>query len=101
MSDRRRAECGLESTVSNTELSEFFGLTEFRGANSVTSFQPIISVPSELTKFLAELTELAAELSELNSVLSSETVLSNSIPPVHQLSLGWYLVLVGVLIVSF
>ena len=34
-----------ESTVSNTELSEFFGLTEFRGANSVSSFQPIVGVP--------------------------------------------------------
>ena len=34
-----------ESTVSNTEQSEFFGgLTEFRGANSVSSFQPIICV---------------------------------------------------------
>ena len=32
----------LESTVSNTGLSEFFGLTEFRGANSVSSSQPII-----------------------------------------------------------
>ena len=32
------------STVSNTELSEFFGLPEFRGANSVSSFQPIICV---------------------------------------------------------
>ena len=34
-----------ESTVSNTELSEFLGLTEFRGANSVSSSQPIICVP--------------------------------------------------------
>ena len=33
------------STVSNTELSEFFGLTEFRGASSVSSFQPFICVP--------------------------------------------------------
>ena len=33
-----------ESTVSNTELSEFFGATEFRGANSASSFQPIICV---------------------------------------------------------
>ena len=33
------------STVSNTELSEFLGLTEFRGASSVSSSQPIICVP--------------------------------------------------------
>ena len=26
-----------ESTVSNTELSEFFALTDFRGENSVSS----------------------------------------------------------------
>ena len=34
-----------ESTVSNTELSEFFALTEFRGESSVSSSQPIICVP--------------------------------------------------------
>ena len=34
-----------ESTVSNTELSEFFALTEFRAENSVSSSQPIICVP--------------------------------------------------------
>ena len=34
-----------ESTVSNLGNSvSFFGLTEFRGANSVSSFQPIICV---------------------------------------------------------
>ena len=55
------------STVSNTELSELFGsgLTEFRGANSVSSFQSIICVPKRIHRvFFAELTELAAELSE-------------------------------------
>ena len=31
-----------ESTVSNTELSEFLALTEFRGENSVSSSQTII-----------------------------------------------------------
>ena len=31
-----------ESTVSNTELSEFFGPPEFRGESSVSSSQPII-----------------------------------------------------------
>ena len=43
----------------------FSGLTEFRGANSVSSSQTIICVcKHELTEFLAELTEFAAELSE-------------------------------------
>ena len=43
---RRRAEYAVsESTVSNTELSEFFALTEFWGENSVSSSQPIICVP--------------------------------------------------------
>ena len=39
------------------------------------SSQPIICVPSELTKFLAELTEFAAELGEfslLKTVLSGQ-----------------------------
>ena len=66
-----------ESTVSNTELSEFFlALTEFRGENSVSSSQPIICVQSELTEFFAELTEFAVKLSEAQRVLFSETVLS-------------------------
>ena len=34
----------LESTVSITELSEFYALTEFRGESSVSSSQPIICV---------------------------------------------------------
>ena len=38
---RKRAEYGLESTVSNTELSEFVCLTEVRGESSVSSSQPI------------------------------------------------------------
>ena len=33
-----------ESTVSNTELSEFFALTELRGESSVSSSQPILCV---------------------------------------------------------
>ena len=37
-----------ESTVSNTELSEFVALTAFRGESSVSSSQPIICV----TKFV-------------------------------------------------
>ena len=55
-----------ESTVSNTELSEFFGphrgpggkLSEFRSAYSLLVCQ------SELTEFLAEAAESAAEFSE-------------------------------------
>ena len=50
----------------------FLGLTEFRGANSVSSSQPIICVPNELTEFFAELTEFAP-----NSVSS---LLRNSTP---------------------
>ena len=33
-----------ESTVSNTELSEFLALAEFRGESSVSSSRPIICV---------------------------------------------------------
>ena len=58
-----------ESTVSNTELSEFFlALTEFRGENSVSSSQPIICVPKRTHRvFLAELTDFAEKLSEAQS----------------------------------
>ena len=42
----------------------FLGLTEFRGANSVSCFQSIMVCQSELTEFFAELTEFAVELSE-------------------------------------
>ena len=42
----------------------FSGLTEFRGANSVGSSQPIIVCQNELTEFFAELTEFGPELSE-------------------------------------
>ena len=57
----------LESTVSNTELSEVFAaLTEF----SVSSSQRIIC-----TEFFAELTEFAPKLSEAQSFLNTlETV---------------------------
>ena len=42
----------------------FSALTEFWGANSVSSSQPIICVPNGLTEFFAELTEFAPKLSE-------------------------------------
>ena len=38
----------LGSTVSNVELSEFFGPTEFRGENSVSAFQSIIAIASAM-----------------------------------------------------
>ena len=48
------------------------GLTEFRGANSVSSFQPIVCAP------FAELTDFAAELSEFSL---PKQYSRNSIPP--------------------
>ena len=49
LDSRKRVEYSFgdstESAVSNTELSEFFFLTEFRGENSVSSSQPMICVP--------------------------------------------------------
>ena len=80
------------STVSNTELSEFFGritefrgvrfqtpssvsflgLTEFRGANSVSSLQPIICVPKR-THRISRRTHRVCHRTQW--VLSSETVL--------------------------
>ena len=54
----------------------FSGLTEFRGANSVSSFQPFFVCKCELTEFFTELTEFAPKLSEAQWVLFSETVLS-------------------------
>ena len=54
-----------ESTVSNTELSEFFGPHRVPvGGNSVSSSQPIFACQSELTEIFAELTEFAIKLSE-------------------------------------
>ena len=56
----RRARFQTPSSVS------FLGLTEFRGENSVSSFQPIVCVPKRTHRIFAELTELAAELSEFS-----------------------------------
>ena len=53
-----------ESTVSNTELSEFLALTEFRGESSVSSSRPTIRVIKRTHRVFAELTEFAATLSE-------------------------------------
>ena len=68
-----------ESTVSNTELSEFFGphrvpwreLSEFLSAY-------YLCAQANSPSFAAELTEFAVKLSEAQWVPSSETVLSNS-----------------------
>ena len=69
-----------ESTVSNTELSEFlFALTEFRAESLVTSSRPIICAQSKLSESFAKLTELAAELSEFSPPKQCSR---NSIPPV-------------------
>ena len=67
------------STVSNTEFSELFGLTEFRGENSVSSSQPIICVPKRTHQvFFAELTEFGAGLSGFHL---PKQYSRNSIPP--------------------
>ena len=53
-----------ESTVSNTEPSEFLALTEFRGESSVSPSQPFIRVPKRTHRVFAELTVFAVKLSE-------------------------------------
>ena len=69
-----------ESTVSNTELSEFFGLTEFRGANSVSSFQPIICVPRRTHRVFRRTHRVCAP--KLSEFSSPKQYSRNSIPPV-------------------
>ena len=68
-----------ESTVSNTELSEFFWLSLSSRERERTQWIPLGLVlvgQSELTEFFAELTEFAPQLSEAQWVFFSETVLS-------------------------
>ena len=55
-----------ESTVSNTELSEFLALAKLRGQNSVSSSQPMICVPMRTHRVFEEPTELAAEFNEFS-----------------------------------
>ena len=62
-----------ESTVSNTELSESFGLTELRRENSVSSSQPIICVPKRTHQVLFWRTHRVCRRTQ--RVLSSDTVL--------------------------
>ena len=55
----------LESTVSNTKISELFALTECWGESSLSSFQPLICVLKRTHRvFFAELNEFGEELSE-------------------------------------
>ena len=63
---RKRAEYGFgEYSFQTLNSVSFSGLTEFRGANSVSSSLSLLFVcKRELTEFVAELTEFAAELSE-------------------------------------
>ena len=69
---RKRGEYGFGEYGFEHRTQCFSGLTEFRGANSVTSFV----CKRELTEFFAELTEFAPKLSEAQWVFFSKTVLS-------------------------
>ena len=53
-----------ESTVSNTEVSEFFGPHRAPGRELSEFLSAYYLCQSELTEFLAELTEFAVKLSE-------------------------------------
>ena len=65
------------STVSNTELSEFFwDSLSSRERTQWVPFSLLFVCQNELTEFFAELTEFAPKLSEAQWVLFSETVLS-------------------------
>ena len=72
-----------ESTVSNTELSEFFGLSEFRGEDSVSSSQPIICVPKRTHRvFLQNSPSLPQNSVRLSEFPSPKQYSRNIIPPV-------------------
>ena len=66
----------LESTVSNTELSEFFGPHRVPGGELSEFLSAYYCVNKRTHRVLAELTEFAQKLSEAQWVLFSETVLS-------------------------
>ena len=70
-----------ESTVSNTELSEFFFGADRAPASELSEFLSAyhLCAQSELTEFFAELNEFAAELSEFSLPIQGSR---NSIPPV-------------------
>ena len=75
------------STVSNTELSEFFGAHRVLGSELSEFLSAYYLCQSELTEFFAELTEFAAELSEFSL---PKQYSQNSIPPVaSNLSCGF------------
>ena len=56
----------LESTVSNTELSEFFGPHRAPGTELSEFLSLFFTCESDITEFFAELTEFAVELSEFS-----------------------------------
>ena len=63
-----------ESTVSRTELSEFFGPRRVPGRELSELFcQPFVCVPKRTHEFFAELTEFAVQLSEAQGVLFSDS----------------------------
>ena len=75
--------------VSNTELREFFGLTEFRGASSVSFFQPIICVPKRTHRVFSQNSpSLPANSMRLSEFSSPKQYSWNSSPPV---SYFWFL----------
>ena len=75
----RRTEHGVGQHGSNTELSEFFALTELRGGSSVSSFQPVVCVPKRAHRVVRRLSEFGAELSEFSL---PKQYYRNSIPPI-------------------
>ena len=78
------------STVSNTELSEFFqGSLSSRERTQWVPLSQLFVCQNELTEFFAELTEFAPELSEAQWALFSETVLSKQYSARILVLRGW------------
>ena len=73
-----------ESTVSNPELSEFFGPHRVPGRELSEFLSACYVCQSELAEFFAELTELTVKLSEWSSPTQHTR---NSIPPVSHFCL--------------
>ena len=74
-----------ESTVSNTELSELFALTEIRGESSVSSSQPTICA-TKRTHRVCRRTHRVRPQNSLSKVSSPKQYSRNSIPPVSYVS---------------
>ena len=77
--NRKRAEIGSGSTVSNTELSVLRGSLSSGERSQWVPFSLLLVCQSELTEFLAELTEFAAKL---NAFSLPKQHSRNSIPPI-------------------